>query len=480
MRKIHIEDMRIESSATIRQAMQAIGAGGYSAAVVFEEVNHTMFQRILTDGDIRRALLNGHGLEAGINVIPLAQQIRATPETSSEEISKLFNERVRLVPVVDEDNRLVDLYFFDKRTHIAVATPLFDDEEIALVNECIVSGWVSSGGPFVTQFEAMMAEQCGVQHAIACSSATTGLHLILLGYGIGLGDEVIVPSLSFIATANAVTYTGAKPVFVDSDSATWNIDPDKIEAAITDRSKAIIPVHLYGLPVEMDSVNFIARRHGLIVVEDAAEAHGAVYKGQPVGGLGDAAVFSFFGNKIITTGEGGMIVTNNREVAERCRMLRDHGMSKKKRYWHEVVGYNYRMTNIQAAVGVAQMKKIDRILSRMKEIARQYKSYLQGLHGVSLPTEVDQVENVYWLYTILVDQQQTGLDAGELIEMLKGHGIDSRPIFPPMHMQPIYNNGLELPVAERISAMGISLPSSPEIRDDEIEHICRFITSLLC
>lgn len=479
MQRINIEEMTISSDASIRQAMQAIGAGGYGAAIVFDKVNPRVFRRILTDGDIRRALLSGHGLEASVDVVVTPEPMTARVGASSADISALFSERVRLVPVVDEAGQLQDIYFYDKRTHIAVANPLFDDEEIALVNECIVSGWVSSGGPFVNRFEHMLAEQCGVQHAVACSSATTGLHLALLGFGIGAGDEVIVPSLSFIATANAVTYTGAKPVFVDSDAKTWNIDPDKIEAVITPKTKAIIPVHLYGLPADMDTINAIARKHGLVVIEDAAEAHGAMYKGRMVGSLGDAAVFSFFGNKIITTGEGGMVVTNHLEVAEMCRVYRDHGMSRQRRYWHDVVGYNYRMTNIQAALGVAQMGKVDRIISRKKDIAKQYRKHLQGVRGISLPPEVDGIENVFWLYTILVDDAETGIGSGDVIAMLKQNNIDSRPIFPPMHKQPIYENGTLLPVAEAISAMGISLPSSPEIRDDEIGRICRFIIQFL-
>ncbi|MDC1239991.1 aminotransferase class I/II-fold pyridoxal phosphate-dependent enzyme [Litorivicinus sp.] len=468
--------MRIDSSATIRQAMQAISLGCYGAAVVFDSENPAIFQRILTDGDIRRALLSGHGLEAPVSFISSGPQVLMKPEHSAEEVSLVFNQRVRLVPIVDEDSRLIDLWFHDKRVDIAVASPLFDDDEIALVNECMISGWVSSGGPFVTQFEDMVAKQIGIQNAISCSSGTTALHLVLMGYGIGPGDEVIVPSLTFISTANAVTYTGAKAVFVDSDPKTWNIDPMKIEAEITERTRAIIPVHLYGLPAEMDLINSIAARNGLIVIEDAAEAQGAKYKDRPAGMLGDAAIFSFFGNKVITTGEGGMVLTNNGDLADRCRLLRDHGMSKERRYWHEVIGYNYRMTNIQAALGVAQMKKFDRIICRKKEIANLYNVHLQDIKGISLPPEIDQLENVYWLYTVLIDKNLTGgCGVSDLMIALNDAGVDCRKIFLPIHQQPVYSHGLKLPVAEMISSRGISLPSSPQIRDDQIESICGII-----
>jgi len=296
-----------------------------------------------------------------------------------------------------------------------------------------------------------------------------------LAHNIGPGDEVIVPSLSFIATANAVTYTGATPVFVDSQRSTWNIDPDLISAAITSKTKAIMPVHLYGHPADMDSINKIAKAHNLIVIEDAAEAQGAKYKKQMVGSLADVAVFSYFGNKIITTGEGGMIVTDDAQIAEKCRILRDHGMSKDRRYWHEVVGYNYRLTNMQAALGVAQMGKIDRIISRKKEIAQEYRKHLGGLPYVVLPANMDWADSVYWLYTILIDDDLPGVCVEKLIQALKQQGIDSRPIFPPMHKQPIYETDLTLPICESISRRGVSLPSAPDIHDDDIANICDVI-----
>jgi perosamine synthetase len=477
MKKFDIKNLSISADATIRSAMQAIGRGGLGVAFVLSQDG--AIKSILTDGDIRRALLSGFGLKSSIAVIEISHPVIASIEDSMAQISKKFNDTIRIIPVVDHQNKVVDVHFRDKRTHISVTNPFFDDHEIELLTECIVTGWVSSAGAFVTQFENMVANYCGMKYAVSCSSATSGLHLALLAHNIGPGDEVLVPSLTFIATANAVSYTGAKPIFIDSEINTWNINPNLISDAITPRTKAIIPVHLYGHPADMDTINDISNKHNLIVIEDAAEAQGAKYKNRMVGSLADVAVFSFFGNKIITTGEGGMIVTDDAKIAEKCRILRDHGMSKDRRYWHEVIGYNYRLTNMQAALGVAQMGKIDKIISRKKEIAAEYNLYLEGVEGVTLPANADWADNVYWLYTILIDSSISGCEIDELMLELQQQGIDSRPVFPPVHKQPVYDTGLILPIAEKISLYGISLPSAPEIRNKNILKICKIIKDVI-
>lgn len=471
----NIRDITIKKIATIEDAMQAISKSEMGFTFVLSESG--AFNRILTDGDIRRALLDGHGLQSTIKAIPFHQAVTAGIDTPLNEINAQFSEKIRVIPVLDNEQHIVDYHLYDKRRHIAVAKPLLDEDELKLVSECIITGWVSSGGPFVNRFEELMADYCNTKYAIACSSATSGLHLALLSAGIGTGDEVIIPSLTFIATANAVTYTGAKPIFVDSEPLTWNIDPEKINEAITPRTKAIIPVHLYGHPADMDPINKIARENNLLVIEDAAEAQGAKYKGKPIGSLSDLAVFSFFGNKIITTGEGGMIVTDDKEMADKCRIFRDHGMSTERRYWHEVIGYNYRMTNIQAALGVAQMGKVDKIIKRKKGIAEQYEKHLKNISGITLPVNMPWSDNVYWLYTILMDEVVTGINIDKLMSILREFEIDSRPVFPPMHMQPVYKNDQELPVSEKIFSIGISLPSAPEIRDEDIKKICDVIVN---
>ena len=473
--KVKITKITIDEDSTIREAMKALSYGEIGVVLLASKQDNR-FIRIITDGDIRRALLNGLGLESSIKLINKVETTVMHIDTPLSETIKLFSDKVRVVPLVNDQSQVVDLVFYDKRSHIPVAKPLFDDEEIELVNECMVTGWIS-GGKFVTQFEKMVAEHTGVKYAISASSGTSALHLILMAYGIGTGDEVIVPSMTFVATANAVTYTGAKPVFVDSDIESWNIDPTKIEDLITKSTKAIIPVHLYGHPANMDPIKAIAKKYNLKVIEDAAEAQGASYKNQKIGSLGDAAMFSFFGNKIITTGEGGMVVTNDEVIADKCRLLRDHGMTANKRYWHLVVGYNYRMTNIQAAIGVAQMRKINSIVMKKKNIAKEYGEQLKDISGIILPPNLEWADNIFWLYTILIDESATGLSAAVLSSKLKNNNIDSRMVFYPMHTQPIYQTGGRFPVAEKLHKMGLSLPSSPDISKSDISKICQVIVS---
>ena len=357
---------------------------------------------------------------------------------------------------------------------IPVAEPLLTGNELAYVADCVTSSWVSSIGKYIPRFEQEFARFCGTKHGIATSNGTTALHLALVVSGIGQGDEVIVPSLTFVATANAVYYTGAKPIFADSELRTWNMSPDDVARRITPRTKAIIPVHIYGHPVDMDAINAIARQHNLVVIEDAAEAHGAEYKGQRVGKLGRIAAFSFYGNKIVTTGEGGMLTTDDDELAERARWLRDHGMSPTERYWHPVIGYNYRLTNIQAALGVAQMERIEEFIARKRAIATLYNKLLGGMPGIILPPEEAWAKNVYWMYSILIGDA-FGLSRDALMAHLKTRGIDSRPFFHPIHIMPPYVTGQSLPISELLSRQGINLPSSVTVTDHDIHRVVHAI-----
>lgn len=473
MKKIDIEKISILPDSTLKQAMQAISIGKIGAVFIVEK--NGVFKNLFTDGDIRRSLLNGHGLKSPVSVIESTKPTVVKNGTPLSEISKMFNEKIRIIPILDDSNKIVDVNFKDKRAQIPVANPFLDEHEIELLNECIISGWVSSGGPFVNKFEDLVAEHTGTKYAISCSSGTSGLHLTLLANDIGPGDEVIVPTLTFIATANAVSYTGAKPVFVDCNINTWNIDPTLIKESITAKTKAIIPVHLYGLPADMDLINQIAKEHNLLVIEDASEAQGAKYKNKMVGSLADMAVFSFFGNKIITTGEGGMIVTNDKYLAEKCRILRDHGMTKERRYWHQVLGYNYRMTNMQAAIGVAQMAKIGKIIEKKKQIAKEYKEILGQSKAIIFPAEENFSENIFWLFTILIKKEILGINANELMQIMQKNNVDTRPIFPPIHTQPIYKSSETLNISEKIHSMGITLPSSYDLKNKDIQKISDII-----
>lgn len=474
--KERIGAMSLPAAGTIREAMQAINRGRLGVALLIEpETNR--FAGLVTDGDLRRALLGGLGLES-----PLSEVSRPTPKTarvgtSPEEAAAYFNEAVRVIPLLDEADRVVDLAIMDQRLYLPVAEPMMDERELRYVTECILTGWVSSAGKFVTRFEEMFAQFCGRRHAIATSNGTTALHLTLVALDIGPGDEVIVPTLTFIATANVVVYTGAKPVFVDSEPTTWNIDPVRLEEAITPRTRAIIPVHLYGHPADMDPILALAEQHNLAVIEDAAEAHGASYKGRPVGQLGDMGAFSFYGNKIVTTGEGGMVVTDRSDLAEKIRQLRDHGMSPDRRYWHSMLGYNYRMTNLQAALGVAQMEKIETLLAAKRRIAQTYNEILQDVPGIVLPPAEAWAENVYWLYSILIEADRFGHERDELRAYLRDQEIDSRPFFPPLHMQPIYNTGQQLPVAEHLARAGLNLPSAVGLKSEDIRRVAQAIVN---
>jgi len=360
-----------------------------------------------------------------------------------------------------------------------ISAPSITQKEVDYVTDAVRSGWVSSAGPYIEQFEKKYAEFIGVKHAISTSNGTTALHLSLLSYGIGKGDEVIVPDFSFIATANAVTYTGAVPVMVDVDPKTWNINPANIEKAISERTKAIIPVHIYGLPADMNSILDIAAKYNLLVIEDAAEAHGAQIGDRKVGGIGSCGVFSFYGNKIITTGEGGMITTNDDHINTRARYLRDHAMSKERRYWHPEVGYNYRMTNMQAALGLAQLERANEIIVKKQQIFSWYKSALNNVKGVTLNPEIEGVKNVYWMVCVLFDPS-LHIDIDEFIVLLKNKGVDSRPFFYPMSSMPMYSSaGHDSPIANYLHANGINLPSGADLTEEDVFSIADTIKNLL-
>ena len=354
---------------------------------------------------------------------------------------------------------------------IPVAAPVLGEKELEYVTDCVRSGWVSSLGEYVRRFEREFAAYCGVRHGVATHNGTVALHLVLAALGIGPGDEVIVPTLTFVATGNAVTYTGATPIFVDSDPATWNIDPLAAARAVTPRTRALIAVHLYGHPADMDPLRSLAEEYRLALIEDAAEAHGARYKGRRAGSLGDVAVFSFYGNKIITTGEGGMVVTDDAALVERCYFLENQAKASENPYWHTEIGYNYRMTNMQAALGVAQLERIDEFVAARVRNAQHYNQRLAGLPGITRPPSAAWADNVYWMYTVLVEDDY-GLERDVLMARLRERGIETRPVFYPLHRLPMYDHGLRLPVAEEIARRGINLPSGSALTPAEVDAVC--------
>lgn len=356
--------------------------------------------------------------------------------------------------------------------YIHVASPIFNGNEKRYAIDCIETGWISSAGRYTDEFESKFALFCDSKHGVSCCNGTIALHLALLAEGVGPGDEIIVPTLTYIATANAVTYCGARPVFVDSEPETWNIDPKLIEEKITRKTKGIIVVHLYGHPVDMDPVMEIAKRHDIFVIEDAAEAHGALYKNRVIGSIGDMGAFSFFGNKIITTGEGGMVVTGDDKLAETMRLLKGQGMDPKRRYWFPMIGYNYRMTNIQSAIGLAQLENISWHLNRRREIADLYYKNLRDLKDlIMLPIEKDWARHAFWMYSILL-KDDVNVSRDEFMKLLERDGIETRPIFYPMHVLPPYReHKAEYPTADCIAMRGINLPTHSLLTEKDVIYI---------
>jgi perosamine synthetase len=358
----------------------------------------------------------------------------------------------------------------ERRAFIPIAEPSLGEREVELVSDAVRSGWVSSIGEYVTAFEEELASRCGVAYAIATSNGTTALHLALAVAGIGPDDEVIVPSLTFVATAAAVRYVGASPVLAESDPAHWCVDPEDAAKRITPRTRALVAVDLYGHPADMNTLAELASEHDLVLIEDAAESLGADYRGRPAGGLGLLGVLSFYGNKLITTGEGGAVLTDDPALAERARLLRDHAMDPKRRYWHGEIGFNYRITNMQAALGVAQLERLDEFLDRKRTIAAVYRAGLQDIPGVTLQEEADWATSSWWMTTLRIDAA-CGVDRDEVAARLRADGVDSRPAFVPLHLLPHLQQDSALPVAEAVGAEGLSLPSSTSLTDSELDHV---------
>ena len=366
---------------------------------------------------------------------------------------------------------------------ISIAMPVFNGNEKKYLDECIDTGWVSANGRFIDEFQRGFAAFCGTKYAAACSNGTVTLHLALRALGIQPGDEVIMPTLTYIATANSAAYCGAVPVFVDSEAGSWNVDPAAIEKAITPRTKAIIPVHLYGLPCNMDEIMRISEQYGIPVVEDAAEAHGATWRGKRVGSLGRIGSFSFFGNKIITSGEGGMIVTDDEALYARVKLLRGQGVDPNKRYWHTELAYNYRMTNMQAAVGLGQLENAAWHMEQRKRVAADYRRFLGDLiaDGYLAVQEVHaEATHAYWMFCImLTDRVQKARD--EVMAEMEKRNIEMRPVFYPMHIMPPYFDGsLHCPVAETIAARGICLPSHAMLTEEHIRYVSDCLKEIIC
>ena len=361
----------------------------------------------------------------------------------------------------------------EKSRGVPVCTPVLDGREREYVCDCLETNWVSSLGEYIPRFERAFAGLCDAAYGVSCSSGTAAVHLALEALGIGPGDEVIIPAFTLIVSANTVCYTGATPVLVDIRPDTWCIDPDLIEAKITPRSRAIVAVHMYGHPCDMGAICDIANRHGLSVIEDAAQAHGARWRGRPVGAIGDVGAFSFYGNKIITTGEGGMVVTSDQALADRSALLRNQAFEE-ERFLHNHVGFNYRMTNIQAAIGLAQCERLGEKVRRKVEIAGVYDGLLADEPGLRCQARSADCDPVYWMYGVVLEDS-FGVTKREVRERLAAEGVDTRSFFVPMHRQPVYQGGNgrwpdlrgDFPVSDDVGERGLYLPSGLNLTRDE-------------
>jgi len=364
---------------------------------------------------------------------------------------------------------------------VPVNEPVISEKSKKNVMSALNSGWISSSGEFVGEFEDSFAKKFGVKHAITVANGTAALHVSLLSLGIKTGDEVIVPAFTMAASWMAIMYTGAKPVFVDCTIDTYNIDVNRIEEKINKNTKAIMPVHLYGHPCNMDRIQEIARAHNLYIVEDAAEVHGAKYKEKYAGTIGDLGCFSFYANKIITTGEGGMIVTDNDELAQKCRRFKDLHHSD-KRFIHDGIGYNYRMTNLQAAIGCGELHYLDTYIDKKIWMAEKYDRALDMVKGIKTPITLPHVKNVYWMYTLLLDEKKIGISRDHFRSSLKEKGIDTRDFFYPPNDQPILQSSIghqQFPNAKMISRRGLYLPSGLAITEEQIHFVTQSIKEIL-
>lgn len=367
---------------------------------------------------------------------------------------------------------------------IPVNEPLLNGNEKNYLNDCIDTGWISSEGPYITKFENQFAAKMGRKFGIAVCNGSVALDAAILALGIGNDDEVIMPTFTIISCAAAIIRAGAKPVLVDSDANTWNMDVNQVEAKITKKTKAIMVIHIYGLPVDMDPILKLSQKYGLKIIEDAAEAHGQVYKGRPCGSFGDISTFSFYANKHITTGEGGMILTDDEELAKKCRSLRNLCFIPQKRFLHHELGFNFRMTNLQGALGLAQLERLDEFVLIKRKMGEKYNSLLKDIEQITLPVvNTNYAQNIYWVYGIVL-KPESGLSAETVMARLGEEQIATRPFFWNMHEQPVLNNmGLfineKYPVAENMARMGFYLPSGMAITDEQIETVAEKLKLVL-
>lgn len=375
---------------------------------------------------------------------------------------------------------------------IPVSEPLLTDRESEYVGACMKTGWISSSGPLIEEFEQKWSQYCGRKYGVSVCNGTAALQASVAALHLEAGDEVIMPTFTIISCALAIIYAGGTPVLVDVDPRTWTMDVEQVADKITSRTKAVMVVHIYGHPADMDPIVALADRHGLAIIEDAAEAHGAEYLSQRnsaapqwkrCGSFGTASCFSFYANKLITTGEGGMVLTDDPELAETLRSLRNLCFHPERRFSHSELGFNFRLTNIQAALGLAQLERMDQIVAKKRWMGHEYAKRLEGMTGLQLPVEEPRAKSVYWMYGVVLSRD-TGMDASVFVRKMTGRGVETRPFFLGMHEQPVFQRrglfqGESYPIAERLARQGLYLPSGMALTEEQLGYVAETVRDLL-
>ena len=462
----------MRSPVTVRQLVEHLNDTGLGFVVIVDcdGVPRATF----TDGDARRLYLAGVNLGDELDLASWPQPTVVDMTSSADTVFRVLAQGIRYLPVVDEAGALVDIAGRDKMRRVSAAQPSIGIHELSNVIHCFETGWLSSQGPFITEFEENFARWTDSKYALAVSNGTVAIQLALSVIGIGPGDEVLVPNLTFAASINAILAVGATPQLVDIDEDTWTIDINRITESIGPRTRGILPVHLYGQPARCNEIQKLADDFSLEVIADAAEALGASYMSRPIGSQFRASTFSFFANKQITTGEGGMITFSDQQDVERARLLRDHGMSRSKRYWHNVPGFNYRMTNLQAGIGVAQLSRLQSMQARRMEVFRQYELILAESSAIEFLPKNDWSTNSLWLFTVRLPGVTEAV-RDSVIHSVAELGYELRPGFYPLsHMDPYRRFArFPCPVSERLSRELISLPTYPDLKDEDVDGLAK-------
>ena len=478
-----LENLIIRETEPIYSVLRQINLNGLG--IVFVVDNHNHFVGVITDGDIRRGFLEKMQLDIEASKIANRNAVFGFDfEDENEWIRKIKEkskkEEITTIPILDSNRTIVNMFSHKDGHFFPISAPLLKGNELKYIIDCVETNWISSQGNYIVDFENEFAKKYSVKHALTTMNGTVALHLALHAAGIGPGDEVLVPTLTFAASVNSIIYTGATPVLVDIDESTWGIDCNHAEKLITKKTKAIMPVHIYGQPCNMGEVMKLAEKHNLKIIEDCAEAQGAKWNSKFVGTMGDVGCFSFFANKIMTTGEGGMCITNDAALYQKMKMLRDHGIDRSKSgYFHALVGFNYRMTNLQAAIGLAQLERIDFLIERRHQIDQKYKNFVERYSQFEWQKDIPGFEKVCWLASTLFHGKKLNRD--QLIQKLKEQAVDTRPFFVPMHQMEIYRQyaNSQYPVADRVSLTGLNLPTSSNMTAEEQDILLSRLKQIL-